>query len=80
MAGLKGDQGVYTWREVQCGVLEPAEDGEASGGGGKDGKGGEIFVIYEGTDQMSKYAKDLGSRISHCWERESHTWRGSKLD
>lgn len=43
-------------------------------------KGVRFFVIYEGTDQMSKYAKDLGSRISQCWERESHTWRGSKLD
>lgn len=44
VSGLKGDQGVYTWREVQCGVLEPVDDGEASGGG-KDGKGDEIFII-----------------------------------
>lgn len=50
-------------------MSEPLQGGEASCGGG-DADGEEVLVIYTGIDQTSKYTKDKGSRISHCWERE----------
>lgn len=47
---------------------------------GQDGdvRGGRL-VTYMGTDQTSKYIKDIGSQVSCCQKRELQIWKG-KMD